>query len=164
MLCDYRFYMVWSMIQLSDTIVSKFFVSICNVMLTSFRLLVWSIYKTSMIIGIYNLALMYALYHCVYIFYMQWLTVVNYLSKLKSFITSVMFAINDVLLEAYTFLSIILCCQRAFFCLSLWWWKKVWWHSQYRVVSARHDFNVVLTGKINTLLWYTYHLLYCFSP
>ena len=30
--------------------------------------------------------------------------------------------------------------------------KRVWSHSQYRVVSAHHDFCGVLIGKINTTL------------
>ena len=27
--------------------------------------------------------------------------------------------------------------------------KRVWWHSQYRVVSTHHDFRGVFMGKIN---------------
>ena len=42
-----------------------------------------------------------------------------------------------------------------FFHLSLWWQKKtVWWHSQYRVVSANHNFHDMLISKINTTLIY----------
>ena len=43
--------------------------------------------------------------------------------------------------------------------------KRVWWCSQYRVVSACHNFHGVLIGKINSTLIYrcTFHLLYYFS-
>ena len=41
--------------------------------------------------------------------------------------------------------------------------KRVWWHSQYRVVSTHHHFCGVLIGKINTTLIYVPFVILLFS-
>ena len=51
-----------------------------------------------------------------------------------------------------------------FFHLSLRWQKKlVWWHSQYRVVSAYHNFYDALISKINTTMMYIQFVILLFS-
>ena len=47
---------------------------------------------------------------------------------------------------------LVLCCQTVFSVCLCGGGKRVWSHSQYRVVSACHDFHGMLIDKINTTL------------
>ena len=58
---------------------------------------------------------------------------------------------------------IVSCCQTAFSICFVVVEKRVWWHSQYRVVSESHDFRGMLIGKINTTLIYILFVILLFS-